>query len=78
MPALERVRLAICSAPVKVQRYEVSVAVSIGADLDCGECLDDVIRSADAALYQAKAEGRNRVVSASTPAPDDEQMRKTD
>jgi diguanylate cyclase (GGDEF)-like protein/PAS domain S-box-containing protein len=76
--ALERVRLAICSAPIKVHGYEVSVAISIGADLDCGGGPDDVIRSADAALYRAKADGRNRVVvSASTSAPDDEHVCKT-
>jgi diguanylate cyclase (GGDEF)-like protein/PAS domain S-box-containing protein len=79
MPALERVRLAICTAPVKVSHYEVSVAVSIGAELDCGGCLDDVIRSADAALYQAKAEGRNRLVRASRScATEDEPERTTD
>ena len=75
--ALERVRLAICSAPIKVHGHEVSVAISIGADLGCSGGLDDVIRSADAALYRAKAEGRNRVVSASTPASNAEQVRKT-
>jgi diguanylate cyclase (GGDEF)-like protein/PAS domain S-box-containing protein len=78
MRALERVRLAICSTPIKVHGHQVSVTVSIGADLDRGAGIDDVIRSADVALYRAKAEGRNRVVSASTPAPDDEQVRKTD
>ncbi len=65
--ALERVRRAICKAPIEVFHHEVSVAISIGAALNQGESLDELIRSADEALYQAKAEGRNRVVlSAST------------
>ena len=69
--ALERVRLAICTTPIEVFHHEVSVAVSIGAALSHGESLDELIRSADEALYQAKAEGRNRVaLSASTPAPE--------
>ncbi|MFA4965115.1 MAG: diguanylate cyclase [Thermoleophilia bacterium] len=62
MRALERVRLTICSAPFQVLHHEVSMTVSIGAVLSRGESIDDLIRTADEALYQAKAEGRNRVV----------------
>jgi two-component system, cell cycle response regulator len=69
MRALERARLTICSAPIKVLHHEVSVTVSIGAVLSRGESIDELIRCADEAMYRAKAEGRNRVVaSASTPA----------
>jgi diguanylate cyclase (GGDEF)-like protein len=32
-----------------------------------GAELDDVVRAADAAMYQAKAEGRDRIVLAPTP-----------
>ena len=69
MRTLERVRLTICSAPIKVLHQEVSMTVSIGAVLSRSESLDELIRFADEALYHAKSEGRNRVeVSASTPA----------
>ena len=55
--ALERVRRAICSTPIEGLQHEVSVAVSIGGALSHGESLDELIRSADEALYRAKAEG---------------------
>ena len=79
MRALERVRLIICSAPIKVLHHKVSITVSIGAARSHGESIDELIRFADEAMYRAKAEGRNRVVvSASTSAPDDEHVCKTD
>jgi diguanylate cyclase (GGDEF)-like protein/PAS domain S-box-containing protein len=60
--ALERVRLAIRSTPIAAAGHEVNLTVSIGATLSRGESTDELIRSADEALYQAKAEGRDRVV----------------
>jgi diguanylate cyclase (GGDEF)-like protein len=65
----ERVRRAICqtSVPLPDGRGEVKVTASVGvastAEL-AGAGLDALYAAADAALYRAKGEGRNRVVLA--------------
>jgi len=50
----------------------VKVTVSIGvAAMNCAEGqLDALLARADAALYKAKHEGRNKVVRADDPGPD--------
>jgi two-component system cell cycle response regulator len=68
--ACERVREAICSAPVDVDGTAIEVTVSIGGATSGGESIDAAIRAADDALYLAKAQGRNRVVIAREAAPD--------
>lgn len=59
--ALERVResLALAVAAGTVPAFTVSFGVASSADADT---LDDLLRMADAALFQAKRLGRNRVV----------------
>ncbi len=62
----ERVRLAIESTPVAWQDSTIQCTVSIGLCFSQqGESPQTTYRHADAALYQAKQEGRNRVVVSS-------------
>jgi two-component system cell cycle response regulator len=64
----ERIRRAIASNPFSVNsgNNRLDVTISIGlATLDTkGERIADVLKRADQALYRAKRDGRNRVVSA--------------
>lgn len=58
----ERMRDRVGAAPVTVGDESLSVRISVGvAELSPGESPGALIRRADAALYAAKAAGRNRV-----------------
>lgn len=58
----ERLRGRVESTPVQVDQGEVRVTVSVGAAVARGlDTPESLIERADAALYQAKEEGRNRV-----------------
>jgi diguanylate cyclase (GGDEF)-like protein len=61
---MDALRANIGSAPFRVREAELQVTVSIGvAWMDSvHDAPDDLILRADAALYRAKAAGRNRVV----------------
>jgi diguanylate cyclase (GGDEF)-like protein len=67
----EHIRAAIASTPFQTGNGELSVSISIGAMTHCGwkssNPLESTLAEADAALYQAKAEGRNRAVFAIPP-----------
>jgi diguanylate cyclase (GGDEF)-like protein len=59
----EQLRRRIAGRPVERDGVRVSMTVSFGvAELNAaGESVEQLLRRADAALYRAKAEGRNRV-----------------
>ncbi len=61
---LERLRRAVAETPVITQGQEATVTVSIGGAVCQGESMDELLNLADYALYQAKNQGRNRVVLA--------------
>ncbi|MEZ5945726.1 MAG: GGDEF domain-containing protein [Hyphomonas sp.] len=57
---LERVRSRLERTPVKVGNHEIPVTASFGfALMDANAVFDDVMASADEALYRSKAAGRN-------------------
>lgn len=59
----ERLRACIEAAPFRIGSTQLSVSVSIGATCRLeGDTLDAVISRADKALYEAKRQGRNRVI----------------
>lgn len=61
--AAERIRAAVAAGPVATERGELGVTVSVGVADDGGaSVLEDVLRRADDRLYEAKHEGRDRVV----------------
>jgi diguanylate cyclase (GGDEF)-like protein len=65
----ERIRIAVGS-PFQVDGHELSISTSIGVAICAHRGLraDDLIREADTALYRAKKQGRNRVVTCAKPA----------
>lgn len=60
--ALEALRLAVSEIVLENAAHPVSFTVSIGATMDPGKSIGDMLDRADAALYSAKSAGRNRVV----------------
>lgn len=68
----ERLRDAFARAPVETPLARVAATASFGvAGTDQGYCeVDAMVGAADAALYVAKANGRNRVVLAASPERD--------
>lgn len=66
----ERLRHAIADRPISVSGLELQCTVSAGVAMvePADEGIDDALRRADEALYQAKARGRNRV-QVYAPAP---------
>ncbi|MFE1603078.1 GGDEF domain-containing protein [Methylobacterium sp. ID0610] len=68
MALADRLRLAVAAAPIATSQGPLSVTVSIGlAVLRAEDGLPDMLRRADAALYAAKAAGRNCVCAEAVP-----------
>jgi diguanylate cyclase (GGDEF)-like protein len=61
---LERVHSAVEDLPVIVDGRLLAITVSLGGATWEGEAADGLIKRADDAAYEAKAQGRNRVVMA--------------
>lgn len=62
MSAAEKVRQKISEEPFEINNQQFAITVSIGvAAYVEGHSLDDCIKRADSAMYQAKHDGRNRV-----------------
>src|ERR1700734_4118559 len=64
----ERLRRSIASEPFAVnkgaKRIEVTISIGLSTLEIKGEAVADVLKRADTALYRAKHDGRNRVVTA--------------
>ncbi|UMY17494.1 GGDEF domain-containing protein [Methylobacterium organophilum] len=70
----EDLRRAVAATPVESEEESLTISVSIGLAVSrSGESLGLLMRRADAALYAAKAGGRDRVcVAQDTGAPEEE------
>ncbi|MDH5492122.1 MAG: GGDEF domain-containing protein [Myxococcales bacterium] len=65
MRTAERLRMRIARAPISTEAGTVEITVSIGvATWGAGESFESSLKRADAALYEAKKMGRDRVLSA--------------
>lgn len=60
----ERIRQHVSATPIHVEDRDIVVSISIGlTEYQPGDSMDSLIDRADDALYMAKEQGRNRVVS---------------
>ncbi len=68
----ERFRASLAEHPIALDGLVLTLTASIGIaqmDADAHSGVDDLYHAADSAVYQAKADGRNRVCVAETGAP---------
>ena len=69
---MERVRTSIAATPIDTSEGMIAVTISIGVTISTEDeaSFDALIKRADMALYQAKQDGRNRVVLMTSPVAD--------
>jgi two-component system, cell cycle response regulator len=60
----EALRAAVCAEPIAARGAEIVMTASVGWAVYEGESPHQLVARADAAMYRAKAEGRNRVAGA--------------
>ena len=66
----ERLRALVESQPLRADHHAIPVTVSIGVALCTrGDSAETVLKRADAAMYLAKQNGRNRVEVVASPVP---------
>lgn len=64
-PQFDRICSSVAGTRISTRSGPLSITLSIGAAISAdGDTVDQLLGIADAALYRAKAEGRNRVVYA--------------
>ena len=66
----ERIRGRIASTPLQINKHQLSVSASLGIATypENGTAFNQVMESADTAMYVSKTDGRNKVSVAATPA----------
>jgi diguanylate cyclase (GGDEF)-like protein len=70
MMVAEKLREAVALGQLELSGKRVVITISCGvAEREQGECVDALIGRADAALYRAKAEGRNCVCASAHSVP---------
>jgi len=59
----EKIRAAVANSPFEIDTGSLDITISVGvaAYPEHGDAGKDLVAAADAAMYQAKARGRNRV-----------------
>jgi diguanylate cyclase (GGDEF)-like protein len=62
---LERLRTQICSKTLRIEEHAINLSISVGLSHSRKEnefAVEQLIKQADKALYQAKSEGKNCIV----------------